>query len=795
MFKNYLKTTVRNIRRRKAYSFINIVGLAVALVCSFLILLHVQEELSYERGFSKVDHIYRITSISKSGNTYRHWAPGPPPLGPMIQEQIPEIEQAARFRTIKPVVLSYTPDRGTVRRFREDGGFFADPAAIDLFDLKFIKGDPGTALNAANSLILTARLAEKYFGTDDPIGKTLVEENSNRPYRVTGVIENMPSNTHLQFDYLASMSTWYQIMNNHSLLNSRTWKALYIYVLLDAQNEKELVESKLADFIQRSFQSRFEQTFHLQPIKVIHLRSKLEKEIGPNSDIAYIYIFSFTAVLILVIAGVNFVNLTTAQALKRMKEVGIRKVLGAQKRQLVKQFLGESLILTLFAGVVALSLLDLLLPFYNSISGKSFTFSQFTSVDNLLLLFFIVISTGLTAGLYPAFFISTLQPVNTLKGLKSPRSSVTPVRKGLVIFQFAISIFMIFSTITVYRQLVFFREKDLGFNKEKLIAVQLYGGNTVNSMGTVKTELLNHSAISHLSLVSNLPGERFSSEHLIPEGGANVEDVPLVRIIHVDEDFLETLGIELKEGQDFQKRSSEQGQFLLSETAVQTLGLQDPIGKRANNYGKKGEIVGVFRDFHFASLHNVIEPLVLDYRPAETKYLLVKFQGSNISEVLKTIEQKLHEVSPNHLFIYTFVDDNLNRLYAFEDKVGDIFKLFSLVAIFISCLGLFGLSVFSAELKVKEIGVRKVLGASVLGITVLFSKDFLRWVVFANIIAWPIAWYAIHKWLQNFAYRIDIGWWMFVLAGGLALVIALLTVSTQAIRAALANPVESLRYE
>jgi len=713
MFKSYLKVAVRNLRKHKAYSFINITGLAVALVCSLLILLYVKEELSYEQGFSKADRIYRITSISKSGGIYRHWAAGPPPLGPMVQEQIPEIEQVARLRRIKPVVLSYTPERGAVSRFREDGGFFADPATIDLFDLKFIKGDPRKALDAVNSVILTASMTEKYFGTEEPIGKSLVEKNSNRLYRVTGVIEDMPSNTHLQFDYLASMSTWYQIMNNHPLLNSRTWKALYIYLLLDAQNERGLVESKLTDFILRSFQSRFEQTFHLQPIKDIHLHSKLEKEMGPNSDIAYVYIFSFTALLILVIAVLNFVNLTTAQALKRMKEVGVRKVLGAQKLQLVKQFLGESFILTFLAGVVALSLLDLLIPFYNSISGKSFNFAQLTSADNLLLMFSIVIVAGLTAGLYPAFFISSFQPVNALKVQKDPRSSVTLVRKGLVIFQFVISIFMIFSTITIYRQLKFFKEKDLGFDKEKLITVQLYGDlyqNTVNNVEAVKSELLNYSAISYISVVSNLPGEPFSLEHLLPEEVPSNEEVPLVRIIHTDENFLETLDIKLKEGRNFRKRSSEQGQFLLSEMAVQVLDLEDPIGKKAQNYGWKGEIVGVFRDFHFASLHNVIEPLVLDYRPTETRYLLVKFKGTNIPDVLKYIEQKLHEVSPDHLFIYSFVDDNLNRLYLFEDKVGDIFKVFSLLAIFIACLGLFGLSVYSAELKIKEIGVRKVLG-------------------------------------------------------------------------------------
>ena len=804
MFKNYLKIVTRIFRKQKAYAFTNITGLTLAFVCSLLILFHVKEELSYEQNFPKASQIYRVTINSKYGDTYTHWAVGPPPLGPAMQSEIPEIAQTVRFRRMNDMVLSYSSSDQTVKRLDENGGFFVDPAAVDLFDLPFIKGNPKNALDENNAVLLTASMAKRYFGVEDPIGKALVEDGTGRLYQVTGVITDMPSSTHLQFDYLVSMSTFYQMLNAQGasgMLESRTWKAVYTYALIDDRHDKNDVETKLADFRVRSFHRDLpdrEETFLLQPIRDIHLHSRLEQEMGPNSDVGYVYIFSIAALLILVVAAVNFVNLTTAQALKRSKEVGVRKVLGAQKQQLVKQFLGESFLLTFLAGSIALLVFYFSLPFFNNLSGKEYYFGQIMSADNVLLLAFVVIVTGLAAGLYPAIFVSGFRPALSLKGVKDPRSNITLVRKGLVIFQFAVSVFMIFSTITIYRQLVFLQEKDLGFQKEKLIAVQLYGDlyrNVVNNLEAMRTELLNYSAISHVSLTSNLPGERFSVEHLVPEGVSDDEDLPTVRVIRVDDHFIETLGIELKEGQNFRRNAGEERQYVLSELAVQSLDIQNPVGKKAQGYTGTGDIIGVFRDFHFASLHNVIEPLVLEYRSNGANYVLVRFQGENTSDVLQYVEQTLDNIARDQLFLYSFVDDNLNQLYVFENRLGDVFEVFSVIAILIACLGLFGLSVYSAELKVKEIGIRRVFGASVLGLSALLSRSFLTWVLVANVVAWPVAYIVMNRWLEHFAYRLNVGAGTFVQTAVLSIVIALLTVSYQSIKAALADPVDSLRYE
>ncbi len=803
MFNNYIKIALRNIQKQKLNSTLNIIGLAVAIVCSLLILFHVKDELSYEKCFPKEDRIYRVTINSKYGDTYRHWAVGPLPLGMMLKEEIPEIETVARFLKIGTVVISYNSLDGSPKQFEEKGGFFADSSAVTIFDLQFIEGDSRTALTDAYTIVLTSSIARKFFGNESPLGKTLILDDSQKSYKITGVIEDTPSNTHLQFDYLISMSSFYKNMielGREGALTSRTWKTVYTYVLLGSKQRKTDIEAKLPVFTQNFLKDipNREEHFYLQPIADIHLHSKLEQEMAPNSDIVYVYIFSIAAIFILIIASVNFVNISTAQAFKRLKEVGVRKVLGAQRRQLVKQFLGESFVLVISATLIALVLLQLLIPFYNNLSGKDLYFAQLFSTNNLLLLFILIFAIGLMSGLYPAIFISSFQPASSIKSMKDPQSSVTLIRKGLVIFQFVISIFMIFSTITIYRQLVYFREKDLGFDKERLIAVQLYGDlykNIMSNKDAIKAELLKYAAISNVAFSSNLPGERFSVEHLRPKGVPENEDIPTVRVIRVDEDFLNTMKIDLIAGRKFRPPLGEEGQFILSESAVKALDLKDPIRKKAQAYSGSGEIIGIMNDFNFASLHQAIEPLVLDYRPTWVRYLIVKFQGATVPEVLKYVQEKLDEITPNHLFRYSFIDENLNQLYVFEDRVSDIFKVFSVLAILISCLGLFGLSVYSAELRIKEIGIRKAVGATTSGIVTLLTKEFMVWIIIAIIIAYPIAFFAMNNWLKNFAYRISIEWWTLILAGIFALMIALLTVSYQSIKAALANPVESLRYE
>jgi putative ABC transport system permease protein len=802
MFKNYLKIAFRSLQKQKLNSVLNIVGLAVGIACSLLILLHIKHELSYDRYFSQSDRIYRL--VDADSPTAKKWACTSPVVGLLIQDDIAEIEQVTRFWYMQDLIVSYIPQTGEAKRFDETGGFFTDPATISMFDLNFLQGRPEKALKDVDSVIITESMAKKYFGLEEPIGKTLLSDWP-KPWKVTGVIEDLPSNTHFSFDFLVSMSTMYRY-GPKGAMTSRGWNAFYTYIVIDPNHTRETVETKLPEFIAnfdrgRGQNEREHSSRHmsLQPITDIHLHSQMEKEFGPNSNIAYVYIFTAIAFFILLIAGVNFVNITTAYAFKRMKEVGIRKVVGAHKRQLIKQFLGESMLMAVISGVLAALLYRTALPFYNQLSGKSMSFSQILVPENFVLLLAIVLFLGLLAGLYPSFFLAGFRPVDSIRGAKDPKSYAARIRKGLVVFQFVISVFMIFSTVTIYKQMKYFREKDLGFDKDQVVAVKLYRDlrrTFIRSGKTVKAELMRHPAISGVSGVSKLPGERCGYEGFRPEGTPDDQDLPNLRYVRVDEDYIETLGLTLKEGRSFKGMSPKEEGFIINEAAVRTLDLKDPVGKRARHESDRGvEILGVLKDYNYASLHSNIDPLVLEFSPRRAQYMLVKIQGGNIPEAMEYMKTKLDEIVPGHPLIYTFVDEFLNTLYHSEEVVSNIFKYFSLLAILIACMGLFGLSVYSAELRVKEIGVRKVLGATIPNIILLLSKEFTKWVFVACLIALPLAYYAMSRWLENFAYRTSISMGIFVLSALIAGLIAVFTISYQSIKAALSNPIDSLRYE
>jgi putative ABC transport system permease protein len=806
MLKNYLKIALRVIKRQKLYSLLNIVGLAVSLTCSFLILLHVKDELSYETNFPKADRIYRVQVNSKYGTNFRNWAASAPALGPMLEESFPEIEATARIRSLSREVFSYQASQEKTRRFEETRGFIADSSILTMFDLEFISGDPQTALKEPDAIVLTSTLAKKYFSDEDPMGKTLTNESRNHPLKVTGIIQDLPKNTHLKIDYLVSMPTFATYLgfgtNNAELLNHRTWKAVNTYVLLQSSQGAESFHVKAPEFM-KSFLSerpgRYEE-LSLQPIRRIHLYSKLEGEIGPNSDIAYVYIFSGAAFLLLLIAAVNFINLSTAQSFKRIKEIGIRKVVGARRGQIIKQYLGESFLLTSLSTVLTLILLNFVLPFYNLMTGKDFIFREIMRFQNIAFLLLMMGTLSLLAGLYPAFFASTFQPVHTLKSTKSPQSSAAHLRKGLVIFQFIISIFMIFGTITIYRQLVFFHNQDLGFNKDNLIALRLYGDlwqKTVQNTDALKSEILRHSGVSHVALTSNLPGTPFSNERLTPVSVSDKNTLPMLRFVRVDEDFIETAGLEIVQGRNFDRGSDQKSAYIISESVAEALSLEHPLGIecRSDVHDGTAPIVGVIKDFHFASLHTPIEPLVLEYRPNWTGFLLGKVQSGKFGEVLEFLRKKFEEIAPHHLFSYLFIDEVFNQNYDNENRGYDLFKFFSMIALFVACLGLFGLTVYAAEIRIKEIGIRKVLGASIPNILILLSREFIYWVLIAHFIALPAAYFALNKWLENFAYRVHIHVITFLVSAGLVVLFALATVSYQAIKTAITNPAESLRYE
>ena len=803
MLQSYLRIALRNLWKNKLFTAINIAGLALGLACALLIIFHVRQELDYDKGFSNADRIFRVTMQGR-GEGAQNWAATAFPTGTAMQEEFPEVAAMVRFYRPYPFqVFSYTAPDGALSKFEEKDGFFADPTVTDAFDLDFVAGDKATALAAPGNIIITERMAQKYFHEADPIGKVLQDDINGMPLRVTGVIREHTFPSHLQFDYLLSMATIHHHLSDEALAN-RTWNGFYTYVVLDKASALSKVRARLTDFTVNFYlpigETREEimadRLIALQPVTDIHLHSKLEKEMGLNSDITYVRIFSLAALFILLIAAVNFINLYTAQAFGRMKEIGMRKVVGATKKQVIMQFLGESLITTLIATILAVVIFKSAIPFYNEIALRPLYMSNILTASNLGIIALLVAFIGLLAGSYPAWSVAHFHPVTALKGRGVPGNSTNTVRKSLVIFQFVVSVFMIISTIVIYRQIRFFHNKDLGFERTQLAGITLYGpmwqrfGSLINDIG-------QNADIADYAVVSTLPGDRFSSQSLRPIYSDPDQAFNNTRVMWSDERLLSTLQIPLLQGRNFfnQMPAVKNKEFIINESAVKTYQLKSPIGQRIILDGDTGAVVGVVKDFNFASLHSPIDPLVIKYDPYRANYLLLKIKPGRIQPVLAFMEKKIKALTPSGTFTYTFIDDKLNLLYASENQMSTIFKAFAAFAIFISCMGLFGLSAYSAQLRIKEVSIRKVLGASSSYIALLLSRDFVKLVFIAILLSCPMAWWAMEKWLDNFAYRIPISGWMFVLAGAFSLVVAILTVSYQALKLALTNPVKYLKAD
>lgn len=805
MIKENLKIAWRVLRKQKLASFLNITGLGVSLACLLLILFHVRTELGYESGFPKADRIFRVRTDSVYGSTTRNWAASAPALGDELAKEFPEIESMVRFADMGSQIMAYRPAQGPERRFEETGGLVAETAAVSMFDLEFVKGDPVTALEGPDAIVLTEAMAGKYFGVEEPMGETLAIEAWGMRLRVTGVIRAPRGQSHLEFDHLVSMPTFTALVKQQlgvDALTHRTWKVMWTYV--------ELRDGRLpADFDARAdaFMKRYQadnpsrgESVRLQPIRRIHLHSKLEGEPGPNSDIAYVLVFAGAALLILLIAVVNFVNLATAQSFKRSKEIGVRKVVGARRGQLVRQHLGEAALMTGLAAALALLIVDFALPFYGRLTGSAVTIGDVLTPGFAGLALALLAALSLLAGLYPAVFTSGFAPVAAISGGRDPRGSAALLRKGLVVFQFVVSVFLIFCTITMARQLAFFHRADLGFDKDDLIAVKLYGelqGKIGGEATALKDEIRRNSGVTGVALTSQLFGSRFSNERLTPVGTPDRNALPMLRFLRVDEGFVRTAGLTLVKGRDFAGGSGRGPEYIISESTAAILGLDEPLGVEclSDIHDGQAPIVGVIKDFHFASLHNPIEPLVLEYMPAQAGYLLVKALAGQMPGVLEFVEAKVRETAPSFLFSYEFVDEVFGRSYRAEDRSYALFRVFSAVAMFVACLGLFGLAVYAAESRFKEIGIRKILGASVPAICLLLSRPFLAWVLVANVLALPAAFLAMQSWLRNFAFHAEIRAWIFAVSALLALLAAGLTVGTLALRSARRSPVHSLRYE
>jgi ABC-type antimicrobial peptide transport system permease subunit len=786
MFKNYLKIALRNIKRHKGLSFINITGLAIGMTCCLLITIWVQDELSYDKFHENAENIFRINMNDQRYGV--EWPIVSIPVGPALKEEFPEVIDSVRVSDFSGLVT-----RGE-KRFDEIGAY-VDPSFFEIFSFPFVKGDPKTALSAPFSMVISQKIAKKFFDGEDILGKNL-KLNNELDFTITGVIKDMPRNSHLNFDFLAPFKIFEQ--KDRDPTNWGRFQ-VYTYVMLQDDATFKEFEKKIAGLLQEH-NVRPGPKLEPEPLTRIHLYAK-----DGGGDMRYVYIFSLIAVFILVIACINFMNLTTARSSTRAKEIGMRKVTGAQRADLIKQFMGESVLISLIALYFAVILAILLLPVLGNIADKQLTLYPQGNWSLILGFVGIVLFTGLLAGSYPALFLSSFKAADILTGSLVPSSSgakKTIFRKALVVIQFSISVFLIIFTLVIFKQLHFIRNINLGYEKEHIVSVPLRG-NTVKQYDAFKSELLQDSSILGVTATSEVPILIYYLHIGYDWEGKDPKKESRMTEILVDHDFIETFNMTIAQGRGFSRDYTTDASeaYIINEAAVKAMDIESPVGKRfsaPSHAGmREGTIIGVVKDFHFRPLHDEIEPLVMFIAPEKFRFFCIKIK-SEISDMHRTIgyiESVYNKFTPNFPFKYSFLDSTFDKLYRSEQKTGSIFGYFTFLAIFISCLGLFGLAAQMAEMRVKEIGIRKVLGASVSGIAVLLSKEFMKWVIIANIIAWPVAYYVTTRWIQNFAYRTRIGLWIFFLAAFLAFLIALATVGYQAVKTAMANPVDSLRYE
>ncbi len=806
MLKNYLKIAWRNLAKRKIFSFINIFGLTIGLTCCLLISAYLYSELSYDTYPKEADNIYRVDLHVASNGSVSDYPLTDMSVGEGIKNNLPGVKASTRLVRSGGMFVKYNN-----KLFKEEQLAAVDSNFLQVFSIPLIKGDERTVLHEPSSIVITKAFAQKYFGNDEPIGK-LLEFGSDKLLKVTGLIDAMPDNAHFHFDGFLSMSTY-----PGSTGQSWTNIGYATYLLLDKNTDAKKLESKFPELvakfavpeIQRDMGVTLAEAknavntfkFSLLPIKDIHLKSHTKYEIEANGDIQYVYIFGALAVFILLLACVNFTNLSTAGASKRAKEVGIRKVAGSLKGQLVFQFLAESLLLTFFAMLVSYVMVYILLPYFNQLSGKHINFLFFLNYTTIISSIAIMVVVGILAGIYPAFFLSSFKTIQVLKGNTPTQfTSKNKLRSSLVVFQFAVSTALVIATIVVYQQLNYMQNKKLGYDKDQVLLIQdTY--TLGNNEQAFKQLLLQDSRVVSASISRGTPGFSNMDGTQVYAKTQNDKDNHSeihINIFHVDYDYLQTLGIQLTAGRNLSKNfSSDSAAVVINEAAVRELGWNntDAVGRTIIRSGQhEFKVAGVVKDFHYASVRQTIAPMMmmLGYNGGT---ILVKMKTADVKNFLADTKTKWASFSGTGPFSYSFLDENFATLYAGETRTGQIFTLFALIAIVIAALGLFGLSAFTAEQRTKEIGIRKVLGASVQQVLFMLSRQFLQLVLIAFFVAIPVTWWAMHVWLQDFAYRISIAWWVFLLAGGISVLIAFLSVSFQAVKAAVANPVKSLKTE
>jgi len=786
MLKNYFISAIRNIKRQKWYSLINLAGLTIGMTFFVMISLYVRYELSFDRFHKDSNDVYRV--LADTRETYRgksEVAITPGPLGTAMVEEFPEVLNATKVRA-NSVVMKYKENT-----FVETRLYYADPAFLEIFHFPLISGNYKNALVEPNSLLITQDMSEKYFGEEYPLGKTV--QVGKTDYTITGILENIPGNTHFRFDFLASFASLVELRGLDEVYRWTSW-SYHTYILLHNEGDPLVLENKLPDFLKKNYKEDATQTLRLQPIANIHFHTKANFELESNADIRNIYLLSAIGLFILLIACFSYMNLSTARATTRAKEIGMRKVIGANRMQLIKQFLGESMLFSFVALIISLFAVKLLLPAFRIYFDRKLEAAFIQDWTFVAILFGLGLFIGLVSGSYPSIVLSSFQPTAVLKGSRVLRSrSSSLFRNSLVIGQFAISVALIFCTIVVYKQLHFMKNKELGFIKDYVVIVP----NPKQGYESLEYDLQQNTNILDIASSNELLHNINSASFGVWDGYTPEEQL-LVYRNWIDNNFLEFYNIPIVEGRGFAKEFNDEVDrvYILNESAVKAIGWENPIGKQFSfSEDETGVVVGVVKDFNFAPLHLNIEPLVLTPSSDTPRWLSIRIHPQNVPETLGLIEKTWKTSYPEGEFNYTFLDDRLDRMYRTEEKLGKTFSIYTFIAIFVACLGLFGLASFTTEQRTKEIGIRKVLGATEWNITVLTTKEFLILVLVANAVAWPLAYFVMQQWLQNFAYKTSMGIWMFVLSAGMSLVIAFFTVGYQSVKAALANPIDSLRYE
>lgn len=798
MLKNYIKIAFRNIARNRLYSIINITGLSLGIAGSLLIMVYVANQLSYESMHNNADNIVRVSAGFGNGSNVMKLAGAMPGIGPAAAQEIPEVRASVRFRKDNNAKI-----KAGNKEFIEDNFFFADSNVFKVFTFPFVEGDKTNALNDPNSVVISREIAKKYFGENNPIGKSIIYAGKYN-LKITGIIENVPANTYLRCDFIAPYSKAEQIFNITNQWMS--WGEDYTYLYLKNNISENELRNKLNSLLVKHTNEAFAKmlSFYTMPLRDIYLKSDMMGELGPTGNIKSIYIFSSIALLLLIIACLNFINLSTARSLRRSKEVGLRKVMGANRFGLFKQFWGESVIITIISVFISLIFFEFLNPvlfkyFDINISGINYFDTNF-----FLILAGIIIFVSFVAGIYPAIFLSRYQPVDSLKGIKSPGSSGATLRKALVVLQFSISIFLLIGTAAIYKQLQFMLNSNPGFDKKDILVVNYPASDegASDKYSVLKNEFLSIPGVKYVSGVYSLPGAGNKESQTFRLKGQSKAEGQIMRASGVDYEFIPTLGINMAAGRNFSEKygTDSDNSIIINETAVKKLGLKNPVGTEVyipggDNSQRLVTIIGVVKDFHLASYHNIIEPLFLYINPQRFYNIAVKIDPAYSKKIIHSLQESFKKVIPGKNFSYGTLTEQYSSMYQSDKKDGTLFLIFTILSVIVASMGLFGLASFAIEVRMKEIGIRKVLGADILSISLLLSKDFSKWVLISNLIAFPAAYYAIARWLDDFAYKTDMGIWIYILSAAVALLISILTISFQSIKAANTNPVKTLRYE